>query len=73
MTSTVIIDERLARSIAEYLGLKVTGTLGVLVKAKALGLISSFQEAALAMRQQGLYYSEGLITRLAQALREGNT
>lgn len=71
--STVIIDERLARSVAEYLGLKVTGTLGVLVKAKALGLISSFQEAALAMREQGLYYSEGLITRLAQALGEGKT
>ncbi|WP_295434383.1 DUF3368 domain-containing protein [uncultured Thiodictyon sp.] len=69
--STVIIDERLARSVAEYLGIKVTGTLGVLVKAKALGLISSFQDAALAMQGQGLFYSTGLITRLANQLGEG--
>ncbi|WP_295385500.1 DUF3368 domain-containing protein [uncultured Thiodictyon sp.] len=68
--STVIIDERLARSVAEYLGIKVTGTLGVLVKAKTLGLIPSFHEAALAMQRQGLYYSEGLIRRLAQQLGE---
>ena len=31
--NTVIIDERIGRRIAEYLGLNVTGTLGVLAKA----------------------------------------
>ena len=68
--STVIVDERLARSVADYLGMKVTDTLGVLAKAKALGMIPSFRAAALAMREQGLYYSDGLITRLAQQLGE---
>ena len=68
--STVIIDERLARSVAEYLGMRVTGTLGVLVKAKTLGLIPSFQDSAIAMQRQGIYYSEGLIKRLAKKLNE---
>ena len=40
--SRVIIDERLGRNVAEYMGLQVTGTLGVLAKAKATGLIPSF-------------------------------
>lgn len=33
-TNNVIIDEKLGRNIAEYLGLDVTGALGVLLKAK---------------------------------------
>jgi len=48
----------------------VTGTLGVLVKAKSTGLIPSFHEAAHAMRQQGIHYNASLITRLAQHLGE---
>ncbi|MDO9224763.1 MAG: DUF3368 domain-containing protein [Pseudomonadota bacterium] len=66
----VIIDERLGRRVAEYLELNVTGTLGVLAKAKSRGLIPSFHEAAQSMRQQGIHYNAGLITRLAQHLGE---
>ena len=66
----VIIDERLGRRVAEYHGLSVTGTLGVLTKAKSTGLIPSFHDAAQAMRQQGIHYNAGLITRLAQHLGE---
>jgi hypothetical protein len=61
----VIIDERLGRRIAEYLRLNVTGTLGVLAEAKSAGLIPSFHEAAQAMRQQGIHYNAGLISRVA--------
>ncbi len=70
--SLVIIDERLGRNVAEYMGLPVTGTLGVLAKAKTRGLIPSFYAAAQGMREQGIYYSEGLIARLAQHLGEIN-
>ncbi|MEX2589612.1 MAG: DUF3368 domain-containing protein, partial [Chitinophagales bacterium] len=41
--STVILDDYKARKIAEHLGLNITGTIGVLIKAKQLGLIQSIQ------------------------------
>lgn len=66
----VIMDERLGRRIAEYVGLKVTGTLGVLAKAKSLGLIPSFRAAADALTGEGIYYSAALIARLADHLGE---
>jgi predicted nucleic acid-binding protein len=68
--SRVIIDERLGRNVAEYMGLQVTGTLSLLAKAKTTGLIPSFYRAAQDMRSQGIRYSEGLVQRIAQHLGE---
>ncbi|HLG03556.1 MAG TPA: DUF3368 domain-containing protein [Bacteroidia bacterium] len=39
--STIILDDFKARLIAEKLGLSVTGTFGVIIKAKKTGIISS--------------------------------
>lgn len=39
--STVILDDNKARKIANQLGLTYTGTIGVIVKAKLLGIIPS--------------------------------
>jgi len=66
----VIIDERIGRQVAEYLDLNITGTLGVLIKAKSLGLIPSFSEAAMDMQQQGIRYNKKLIARLAAYIEE---
>jgi len=40
---TIIIDDYKARQIASELGLEVTGTLGVIVKAKLAGIIPSIK------------------------------
>lgn len=68
----VIMDEKLGRNMAEYMGLQVTGTLGVLAKARFQGLIPSFSQAASQMREQGIYFHEGLVNRIATRLGEVN-
>ncbi len=67
----VIIDEKIGRDVAEYLGLEVTGTLGILLKAKQNGWIESFTESAKAMSDQGIRYNKSLIKKLAKAIGEG--
>jgi predicted nucleic acid-binding protein len=66
----VIIDERIGRNMAEYLGLRITGTLGVLLKARQRGLIASFQGEVSDMRRQGIHYHPRLIERLASLAGE---
>ena len=41
--STVILDDYKARKVAEKLGLNITGTIGVIVKAKINGIIPSIK------------------------------
>jgi predicted nucleic acid-binding protein len=60
----VIIDEKIGRNMAEYLGLRVTGTLGILLKAKQQGLITSFFDCVTTMQNQGIYYHPDLIKKL---------
>ncbi len=60
----VLIDEKIGRNMAEYLGLRVTGTLGILLKAKQQGLIPSFLECVTAMQNHGIYYHADLIKKL---------
>jgi predicted nucleic acid-binding protein len=42
--SVLIIDERKGRKVAQQLGLKIIGTVGVLLKAKQKGVINSLKE-----------------------------
>ena len=65
----VVIDDRAARRTAEYLGLTLTGTMGVLLKAKQRGLLDSVMSVVKEMEMNGIYLSEALkaqIKRLAQ-------
>lgn len=66
----VLMDEKIGRNMAEYLGLKVSGTLGVLLKARKARLIPSFRDAAQLMREQGIFYNSALIDRMAATVGE---
>ena len=56
----VIIDDKAARRTADYLGLTLSGTLGVLLKAKDRGLLSSVMSVVEDMERTGIYYSDAL-------------
>ena len=66
----MLIDERIARNVAERMGLTVTDTLGILLKARELSLIESFAGAAHAIRRAGIFYNDALIARLAPLVGE---
>ncbi len=66
----VIIDEKTGRKIAEHMGLSVTGTLGVLLKAKQMGKITSFADCVNAMLENGIRYNMSLVRRLASQVGE---
>ena len=66
----VIIDDGAARKTAEYLGLVITGTIGVLIKAKNKGLISKVMPIILELEKQGIYFSEALKSRVLRLAEE---
>jgi len=47
-----LLDEREARKVAKSLGLKVTGVLGILARAKQEGAISSLEKAMIELREK---------------------
>jgi predicted nucleic acid-binding protein len=49
--STIILDDYKARKIAERLALKITGTIGVIIKAKLDGIIPSIKPYLNKIRQ----------------------
>jgi len=62
----IIIDDLKARKVAENMGLKLTGTIGVLLKAERLGLIASAQEKVRELREKGFYVSEQLLEDISR-------
>ena len=54
------LDDRQARLLAEQLGLPVVGTIGILLKAKKVGLIQSVQELLDALRVHGFRISDDI-------------
>jgi predicted nucleic acid-binding protein len=59
--NTVCIDEAVGRRIARLNGLNVTGSLGVLIKAKRLGTQLSIRKAIANMRRNNIHLSNTVI------------
>jgi predicted nucleic acid-binding protein len=58
--STIIIDDDKARKIAEKLGLEITGTLGVCIKAKTQGIIGSVKPYLKKLKSVGFRITDEL-------------
>lgn len=56
----VVIDDNAAKKTAKYLGLTVTGTVGVLLKAKRKGIIEEIRPILQRMEGKGFYISKSI-------------
>lgn len=66
----VVMDERRGRRYAHRLGLPLTGTLGVLLLAKEVGLITAVAPLLQRLLDQGLYFSSDLIRQTLALAQE---
>lgn len=62
----LLIDDQRARFVAQKAGIRIVGSLGVLVRAKDTGRISSLQSLLTKIQAAGIHYSVPLVT---EALR----
>lgn len=56
----VILDDNAAKKTAKFLGLTVTGTMGVLLKAKSLGFISEVKPIIDRIKDNGFFITNEL-------------
>ena len=66
----VIIDDQNAKKYAKYLGLPVTGTLGILIRAKQEGYIAELKPILDVMVQNGIYIKTSLIEHCLELVGE---
>ena len=64
--SILIIDEKKGRRIAQELGLKITGTLGVILLAKEKGLLDSIESVLEKLENAGFWISPNLKAKILE-------
>lgn len=57
----IILDESLGRFHAKHAGLKITGTIGILLKAKQLGIIQEIKPLLYELKAKNVWINESLI------------
>ena len=65
----VILDDKDARKKAEFLGLRVIGTLGILVMAHKKGIIQNVKGVIDRMREKNFWIEENLYRRILQEIQ----
>ena len=65
-----IIDDYLARRYAKHLGLSITGTIGVLIKAKEKGLLKEITPLLNALISNGIYIDNKLFDTVVKLAKE---
>jgi len=66
----VLMDELTGRKVAESVGLSVTGSVGLLIRAKQKKLIPAVRPLIEQMRQAGIYYSERFVQAILRQVGE---
>ena len=68
--STVLLDDAQARRVAERLGIRRIGTLGILRKAKKAGLIVEVKAYVQQLTANGIYIRSSLIEAVLRDVGE---
>lgn len=66
----VIIDEKLGREYAKHFGLKLTETIGILLKAKELKLINNIKSLLATMKKNGIWLNKKLTNNVLRIANE---
>jgi predicted nucleic acid-binding protein len=66
----IIIDEKLGRLHAKKAGIKVTGTIGVLIKARKMGLIPKIKPLLIQLTKKNVWISDVLISQVCKTVDE---
>ena len=66
----VVVDDRPARRLAQALGLRVIGTLGILLAAKRHGLLERVQPTLDDLRKRRFFMAPKLYEHILQLARE---
>ncbi len=69
-TNIVILDDKKARNIARRLGLKIIGTVGILVLAKKQKLIDDIEAEINHLLQKSFYLSRDVTTKALEIARK---
>nr|MDT0251821.1 DUF3368 domain-containing protein [Endozoicomonas sp.] len=68
--AVLLIDEKAGRSTAKNMGIRVTGSLAVLLKAKRVGVIPSVKSVVETLQHHKYRYSKTLIANVLAKARE---
>ncbi len=66
----IILDDKKAQSIARRLGLKVMGTVGILLLAKKQGLINNIEVEISKLLETSFYLSQEVVAKVLEEARK---